>query len=260
MNSPSNQSRLQSKVLIIDSNVFFAKRLSDAFKNDGFEVVHSTQSAYALTMLEWNMPDAILCSTQLREMNAYEIPRILRADAKTAAIPILAMGDGGEQALMEAFRAGCDDFVDKRVGPEAVAAHVRAFLRSHNEGFQPTQMLGSEDTALEGNLSHLDLPGVIQMLSQTRQTGALHVNAGIADGIIFFDSGDVSHAECGDLIGDPAVVLIVKSCDSLEKGVYKFVPGHTAATRTVLRSVTELMLDALRELDEERGIVEGETR
>jgi CheY-like chemotaxis protein len=252
--------RMQSKVLIIDSNVFFAKRLSDAFKGEGFEVIHSTQSAYALTMLEWNMPDAIVCSTQLREMSAYEIPRILRADTKTAPIPIVAMGDGGDQALMDAYRAGCDDYVDRRVGPEAIAAHVKTFLRSHNEGFQPTQMLGSEDTALEGNLSHLDLPGVIQMLSQTRQTGALHVNAAVADGIIFFDQGEVSHAECGDLIGDPAVVMIVKSCDSLEKGVYKFVPGHTAATRTVLRSVTELMLDALRELDEERGSIDGEMR
>jgi DNA-binding response OmpR family regulator len=252
--------RAQSKVLIIDSNVFFAKRLSDAFKHEGFDVIHSTQSAYALTMLEWNMPDAIVCSTQLREMSAYEIPRILRSDSKTALIPIVAMGDGGEQALMDAFRAGCDDYVDRRVGPEAIANHVRTFLRSHNEGFQPTQMLPSEDTALEGNLSHLDLPGVIQMLSQTRQTGALHVNAADADGIIFFDAGEVVHAECGDMIGDPAVVMVVKSCDSLEKGVYKFVPGHTATTRTVLRSVTELMLDALRELDEARGAVDGDFR
>jgi CheY-like chemotaxis protein len=251
--------RMQSKVLIIDSNVFFAKRLSDAFKHEGFEVIHSTQSAYALTMLEWNMPDAIVCSTQLREMGAYEIPRILRADTKTAPIPIVAMGDGGDQALMDAFRAGCDDYVDRRLGPDAIANHVRSFLRSHTEGFQPTQMLGSEDTALEGNLSHLDLPGVIQMLSQTRQTGALHVNAA-ADGIIFFDAGEVVHAECGDQIGDPAVVMVVKSCDSLVKGVYKFVPGHTAATRTVLRSVTELMLDALRELDESRSVGEGDFR
>jgi hypothetical protein len=118
-------------------------------------------------------------------------------------------------------------------------------------------MLNTQETALEGSLSHLDLPGIIQMLGHSRQTGALHINAGVADGIIFFDAGEVSHAEMGDLIGDDAVVHIVKNCDGLEKGVYKFVPGYTAATRTVLRSVTELMLAALRELDEERGLAEG---
>ena len=241
-----------AKLLLIDSNVFFAKRLSEALKQEGFEVVHSTQSEYALTMLEWNTPQAILCATNLREMGAYEIPRILHGDAKTAQIPIIAVGEGGEHALMKAFRAGCDDYVDRRAGADSIAAHVRSFLRSQQEGFQPTQMLGTEDTALEGSLSHLDLPGIIQMLSQSRQTGALHVNTAVTDGIIFFDAGEVLHAESGDLAAEEAVVHIIKSCEGLEKGVYKFVPGVVANTRTVLRSITELMLEALRALDEER--------
>jgi CheY-like chemotaxis protein len=241
------------KVLLIDSNVFFARRLSEALKQEGFEVIHSTQSAYALTMLEWSPPQAILCATNLREMGAYEISRILHNDSKIGPIPIIAVGEGGEQALLTAFRAGCDDYVDRRVGPESIAVHVRAFLRSQVEGFQPTQMLPIDDTALEGNLSHLDLPGVIQMLAQSRQTGALHVNAGMTDGIIFFDAGEVFHAESGDLAGEDAVSRIIKSCEGLEEGVYKFVPGAAGGTRTVLRSVTELMLEALSTLDEERA-------
>lgn len=246
-----------AKILVIDSNVFFAKRLSDALKIEGFEVVHSTQSAYALTMLEWSPPTAIVCATNLREMNAFELPKILHTDMKTAHIPILAMGDGGDQALMAAFRAGCDDYIDRRLGPENIAAHIRSFLRSHDEGFQPTQMLHSSETALEGNLSLTDLPGIIQMLGHSRQSGALHINAGELDGIIFFQVGDVIHAECGDYIGDDAVVQIVKCCNGVEKGVYKFLPGDTATTRTVIRSVTELMLAALREIDEELEAMDG---
>lgn len=245
-----------SKILVIDSNVFFAKRLGEALKNEGFDVSHSTQAAYALTMLEYDTPTAILCATNLREMSAFDLPKIVHSDSKTASIPILAMGDGGEHALMAAFRAGCDDYIDRRLGPENIAAHVRTFLRSRTEGFQPTQMLESQDTVLEGNLSHLDLPGVIQMLGHSRQSGALHVNARDLDGIVFFDNGDVLHAETGDYIGDDAVIHIIKACNGLAKGVYKFVPGDTAATRTVLRSVTELMLEALREIDEESRDVE----
>jgi len=257
MSAPS-PAPMAPKILVIDANVFFAKRLSEALKKEGFEVNHATQSAFALTSLEWDTPAAILCSTSLREMSAFELPKILHADIKTAHIPIIAVGDGGDQALMEAFRAGCDDYIDRRVGPESIATHVRSFLRSHEEGFQPTQMLGASETALSGSLSHLDLPGVVQMLTHSRQTGALHVNAGTLDGVIFFDAGDVSHAEAGDMIGDDAVVHIVKNCNNSEVGVYKFVPGATAATRTVLRSATELMLDALREIDEnEHGVAEG---
>jgi DNA-binding response OmpR family regulator len=238
------------KILLIDSNVFFAKRLGDALKQEGFDVVHSTQAAYAMTMLEWDAPAAIVCATNLREMSAHEIPKILHSDIKTAHIPIIAMGDGGDQALMEAFRAGCDDYVDRRTGPAQVASHLRAFLRSHTEGFQPTQMLNTTEAALSGSLSHMDLPGVVQMLTHSRQTGALHINADELDGILFFDSGELSHAESGEMVGEDAVVNIVKNCNGKESGVYKFVPGATATTRTVLRSATELMLDALREVDE----------
>jgi hypothetical protein len=88
------------------------------------------------------------------------------------------------------------------------------------------------------------------MLGQARQTGALHINAGETDGIIFFEAGEILHAECAALFGDEAVTQIVKACHGAAKGVYKFNYGATASQRTVLRSATDLLLDAMREFDE----------
>jgi CheY-like chemotaxis protein len=238
------------RILLIDSNVYFAKRLGDALIQLGFEVVPSTKAAYALTMIEWNTPAAILCATNLREMGALEMAPIVRADPKTASIPLIAIGSGGDQALLEAYRAGCDDLIDRHRAPAETAEHIRSFLFSRQNGFQPTQMLPSSETTLSGNLSHLDLAGVVQMLEQSRQTGALHINAADADGIIFFEGGDILHAECGPLFGDEAVMHIVKACNAAEKGEYKFVYGASAPQRTVLRSATDLLLDAMREFDE----------
>jgi CheY-like chemotaxis protein len=247
MNAPASLPR----ILLIDSNVYFAKRLGDALKQQGFDVIPCAQAAYALTMIEWNAPAAILCATNLREMGALEMAPIVRGDPKTASIPFVAIGNGGDQAQLEAYRAGCDDYVDRRRSPSDVAAHVRNLLVSRQEGFQPTQMLSTSDTALSGNLSHLDLPGVIQMLSQAHQTGALHINGVDTDGIIFFEGGEIVHAECGVFFGDEAVTQIVKTCHSSASGVYKFVYGAAAAQRTVLRSATDLLLDAMREFDED---------
>ena len=111
-------------------------------------------------------------------------------------------------------------------------------------------MLGQADTSLSGNLTHHDLTGVMQMLGHARQTGALTINAGETDAVMFFDAGEITHAECGSLFGDEAVLHILKSCVDCDSGVYKFVYGATSAQRTVLRSATELMLDAMREFDE----------
>ncbi|HLV94312.1 MAG TPA: DUF4388 domain-containing protein [Candidatus Acidoferrales bacterium] len=255
MNVPAGAPR----IVLIDSNVYFSKRLGEALKQLGFDVVPASQAAYALTMLEWNAPAAVLCATNLREMGALEMAPILRGDPKTANIPLIAIGSGGDQALLEAYRAGCDDLIDRRRPPVETAEHIRSFLLSRQDGFQPTQMLPTSETALSGNLSHLDLPGVIQMLGQSRQTGALHVNAADSDGIIFFEAGEIVHAECAALFGDEAVTQIVRACHSAGSGVYKFIYGATATQRTVLRSATDLLLDAMREFDEtERDNTEKE--
>ncbi|MBZ5701726.1 MAG: DUF4388 domain-containing protein [Acidobacteriia bacterium] len=239
-----------AKILLIDTNVYFAKRLGDALKHEGFDVVSSTQPAYALTMLEYDTPSAILCATNLREMGALEIAQIVHADPKNAALPVIALGDGNQRALMEAFQAGCEDYIDRKRSPAVIAAHIKSLLLSKVEGFQPTQMLPQADTSLSGSLTHHDLPGVIQLLVQARQTGALHINATGLDGVMFFDAGEISHAECGALFGDEAVIHILKSCVQNGEGVYKFLYGSSSGQRTVLRSSTDLMLDAMREFDE----------
>ena len=237
------------KILLIDSNVYFSKRLSDALKREGFQVLASTQPAFALTTLEYDTPTAVVCATNMRDMGALEIANIVKADPKNANLPIIALGDGSQRALMEAFQAGCDDYIDRQRQPAVIASHIRNIIISKSEGFQPTQMLAQADTSLSGSLTHHDLPGVLQMLGQARQTGALHINAGATDAVLFFDAGNINHAECGSLFGDEAVIHIVKSCIRGE-GVYKFVYGATTPRTTVLRSATDLMLDAMREYDE----------
>jgi CheY-like chemotaxis protein len=238
------------RILLIDSNVYFAKRVGDALKKEGFEVTSSTQASYALTAIEYDAPTAIVCATNMREMNALDIARIIHADPKNSNLPIIALGDGSQRALMEAFQAGCADYIDRQRTPAIIASHVKQIIISKAEGFQPTQMLTQSDTSLSGSLTHHDLPGVMQMLGHAHQTGALHINAGETDAVLFFDAGEITHAECGSLFGDEAVIHILKSCVHGGAGVYKFVYGTTSAQRTVLRSATDLMLDAMREYDE----------
>lgn len=245
-----NEPRPMPRVLLIDSNVYFVKRMTDALVKEGFQVMHHPEATYAMTMIEWNPPDIILCATELREMGAFEIVSVLRGDPKTAKIPVLAIGSGADKGPLDAYRAGCDDYIDRRRNPADIASHLLAFLHSSQHGFQPTELLGTDDTSFSGNLEHLDLPGIMQMLDQSRKTGALHINAGETDGVLFYESGEILHAECGKLVGDSAVIQIVKNCQQAGRGTYKLVTGTTAGRRTVQRRSTDLLLDALREFDE----------
>ncbi len=112
------------RVLLIDSNVYFVKRMTEALKKEGFEVLHHPVASYALTMIEWSPPDIILCATELREMGAFEIVPMLRNDPKTASTPLMALGNSVEKGPLEAYRAGCDDYIDRRRNPADIAAHI----------------------------------------------------------------------------------------------------------------------------------------
>ena len=56
------------KLLVIDSNVLFAKRLTNALRDKGFGCHHTTWDAsYALTnVLTTDTPELILCATNRR--------------------------------------------------------------------------------------------------------------------------------------------------------------------------------------------------
>lgn len=240
------------KILLVDPNLFFVKRLTEELRQQGFEVIHCSEPAYALTMVEWNMPVAVLCATNLTDSASYAIPSIIHADAQTRHIPVVAIGDGREKPLLETFRSGYDDFVDRRLGAKEIASHLVSFLLSRRNGFRPTPMLGHSETVLSGRLSAVDLPAVIQILMQSRQTGALHINTAGCDGIIFLEGAEITHAESGQFTGNAAIVHLIQSCYSAGDGVYKFVPGSLTAERTVQGSVEALILDALRLLDEQQ--------
>lgn len=239
-------------ILLVDTNLFFVKRLTEELRQQGFEVIHCSEPACALTMVEWSMPVAVLCATNLADSGSYPIPSIVHADAQTRHIAVVAIGDGGEKTLLETFRSGYDDFVDRRLGAKEIARHLFSFLLSRRNGFRPTQMLGHSETGLSGRLAAVDLPAVIQMLTQSRQTGALHINTAECDGVIFLEGAEIAHAESGQLTGNAAIAHLIQSCYSAGDGVYKFVPGSLTGERTVQGSVEAIILDALRILDEQQ--------
>ena len=93
-------------------------------------------------MLEWNAPAAIVCATNLREMGAYEMAPILRADPKTAIIPLIALGTGGDQA--------CSKPIARAATITWIAGAARGHRRAHAQlSAQPPGRLPAHADAFE---------------------------------------------------------------------------------------------------------------
>lgn len=102
--------------------------------------------------------------------------------------------------------------------------------------------------ALQGSLSELSLPDVIQLVSVSGKTGAFHLINGEDQGKIFLKDGQIIDATIGNLRGEQAVYEMA----IWSTGDFSFTPGETSSEVTVQRSNANLMMEAARRLDEWR--------
>lgn len=97
--------------------------------SSGFEVVEAANGMEALQRAADDTPDIILMDLSLPVMDGWEATRRLKADARTAHIPIVALTGHALAGISEgAKRAGCNAFVTKPCLPEDLVKEIRKVL------------------------------------------------------------------------------------------------------------------------------------
>jgi CheY-like chemotaxis protein len=76
------------------------------------------------------MPQLILMDLSIPGIDGWEVTRRLKADAKTKAIPIIALTAHAMRGDEErAKTAGCDGYLSKPISPKKVVEEVKRFLK-----------------------------------------------------------------------------------------------------------------------------------
>jgi CheY-like chemotaxis protein len=104
------------RVLLVEDNEMNRDMLSRRLGRKGFEVVMAEDGAHALEMAISETPALILMDMNLPVIDGWEATRRLKAQAATAAIPVIGLTahamDGDREACLQ---AGCDDYDTKPV-------------------------------------------------------------------------------------------------------------------------------------------------
>ena len=116
------------KILIVEDNEMNRDMLSRRLERRGFTVVMAVDGAEGVAMSKTELPDLVLMDMSLPIMNGWEATRAIRADAATAAIPVIALTahsmPGDREKAME---AGCDDYDTKPVDLPRLLAKMASF-------------------------------------------------------------------------------------------------------------------------------------
>lgn len=102
--------------------------------------------------------------------------------------------------------------------------------------------------SLQGSLSELPLPDVIQLVSVSGKTGSFEIQREHENGRIYLRDGQIVDASVGTLRGDHAVYEMA----IWSHGTFLFKPGEECDEVTIHLSNAALMMEAARRLDEWR--------
>lgn len=120
-------------VLVVDDDAFIRELITDTL-GDSYQVVSHETAETALASAAIEQPAAILLDVELPGTDGYEACRRLKADAATAAIPVLFVSahDRIEDRL-RGYEAGGEDYVVKPFEPQELTAKVARMLQGAAE-------------------------------------------------------------------------------------------------------------------------------
>jgi two-component system, OmpR family, alkaline phosphatase synthesis response regulator PhoP len=136
-----------NRVLIVEDDPDIADLVRRYLKKDGFDVEVQNSGGEALTAITARPPDLLVLDLMLPQVNGLEICRMVRADQKTASIPIIMVTARAEESeRIAGLDLGADDYLAKPFSPAELVARVRALLR------RTTRLPSAETTITYGPL------------------------------------------------------------------------------------------------------------
>ncbi|MSP39971.1 MAG: response regulator [Deltaproteobacteria bacterium] len=117
---------MSKTILYVEDNEFNLKIVRQLLSRTSYRLIEAMDGASGVATAQSEMPDLILMDVQLPKLSGLDATRQLRADAKTAAIPIIiitsfALSGDAEKAKV----AGATDYLAKPYSPRELLQKIR---------------------------------------------------------------------------------------------------------------------------------------
>ncbi|MFZ2303766.1 MAG: response regulator [Minisyncoccia bacterium] len=117
-------------ILVIEDDKFLRELLVRKLSSEGFDVQNAIDAEAAFAILAERKPTVILCDLILPGIDGFEILRHIKADPKTADIPVVILSNlGQKEDLEKAMALGAKDFMVKaNFTLDEIVAKVRSIV------------------------------------------------------------------------------------------------------------------------------------
>jgi len=232
---------------VVHSDPVIAHRVAEALRQDDFEVSCMTtleDAEYVIRERQFDLPDAIL--TPLRDMESGDsiLIRLLESNPLIEQIPLVVIANAGAEERRRALRLGLLGVVAPPYDDEEVTLTTKLAIDKHRH-----------DQALFGTMSQLSVADLLQTAEVGRRTGAVSFQHEKQNARLWLRDGLVIDAGIQDgLQGKEAVYEIA----TWETGTFEADFGSVDVASKFSISPSELLLEAMRRLDERRAASKGD--
>ncbi len=118
------------RILLVEDNPMNRRVSQFLLKAQGYIVDEARDAQEALGMLKARLPDLILIDLQLPGMDGYAATKLIKQDAATKDIPVVALTAYAMSGDAERAReAGCDGYITKPIDPDEFPKVVAGYLK-----------------------------------------------------------------------------------------------------------------------------------
>ncbi|WP_069791500.1 response regulator transcription factor [Cyanobacterium sp. IPPAS B-1200] len=123
------QNSSPNKLLLIDDDPNLILLVKDYLEFNGYQVLIASQGREALSILERETPDLIICDVMMPEMDGYTFVEEIRQNTQWNQLPIIFLSAKTQtQDRIKGLNQGADVYLVKPFEPEELVAQVKSTL------------------------------------------------------------------------------------------------------------------------------------
>ncbi len=217
------------------------KGLIDYLTGEGHKTVGVQDGAAAIEAALKTTPGIIIVDINIPVIDAEKIYRILRNNPNTKDVAFIFIA--AKIIDIKDFRTDADALILRPIKLEELHGIIKKqFLRLK----RIKGILGDKEKEIEGKLSHISLPDILQMLQLNRKEGIVKITSNEQRGMIYVKDGEVYNATLGEAEREKALFRLLQ----WKKGGFEFLPGPVTTSRKIFDPMNNLLMEGARQQDE----------
>jgi CheY-like chemotaxis protein len=228
------------KILIADPDIDSVRTLTRALRARGYQVHYAPDGSRALEICVLRHPDLVLFDEACKLLDARTFIQILRTNPRTEEVPVVLTTTNLDVDRLRGLRLAAH--LKKPFNLDEVLSRLEHIFRRN----EAAKDLKNDSQEIEGSLSQLGIPDLLQILGMNKRSGKLSLERGNERGEILVTDGRAVNARVGRVEGEKALFRLLAWTD----GTFTFAPGTNPGKPRIDRAMDDALLEGMRQADE----------